>query len=130
MEDVVTFQVENVTIKVGDICDSDEAATIAIEKWAESTFCPLTKVRYQASGIGKNGERIKGRRCWRCTHGIERKPRSTFQRTIQRIKFTACPVSVNTFEQEDGKWMITKAIIDTHVGHTVSATDYFNCQFG
>ena len=49
MEDEVTF--ENVTIKVGNIFESDEAATIAVEKWAESTFCPLTKVRYQAPAL-------------------------------------------------------------------------------
>ena len=77
--------------------------------------------------IKPNGDRVKGRRCFQCCHGLKYTRKVTDKRPWQKIKYTECPVKVNLNEQEDGSWMVTSLILD-HVGHPVTQADFYSHQ--
>ena len=74
-----------------------------------------------------DGERIKGRRCYQCSHGIKFTSKASEKRPWQRLKFKGCPVKVNLNEQEDGTWMVTSLVLE-HMGHPVTKANFYNHQ--
>ena len=85
------------------------------------------QARYQKPKVKDDGERIKGRRCFQCSHGIKYTRKVTEKRPWQRVKFTGCPVKVNLNEQEDGSWMVTSLFLE-HLGHPVTKADFYSHQ--
>ena len=125
IDDVIVLQ-EN-ELKVGLGFKSEESAVQAIMLWSEKTFCPLSKSRYRKPKVKPSGERVKGRRCFQCCHGLKYTRKVTDKRPWQKIKYTECPVKVNMNEQEDGSWMVTSLVLD-HIGHPVTKTDFYSHQ--
>ena len=126
-EDPTEFiDIDAAEMAVGLVFPSDEVAVASIQNWTVKTLCPLSKIRYQ-KGIEKNGEYIKGRRCFQCPHGVQRKSKATAQRPSQRLKFTKCPVKVNLNEQDDGSWMVTSCVLQ-HSGHPVTEQNFLSHQ--
>ena len=108
----------------GIVFKTDDVAVLSIQKWTEKTFCPLSKIRYQ-KGQTKHGEYIKGRRCFRCPHGVQRKSKTAVQRPTQRLKYSKCQVKINLNEQDDGSWMITSCYLK-HSGHPVTEQNFLS----
>ena len=108
---------------------SEESAVKSIMLWSEKTFSRLSKskARHQKPKVKPSGERVKGRRCFQCCHGLKYTRKVTDKRPWQKIKYTECPVKVNINEQEDGSWMVTSLVLD-HFGHPVTNTDFYNHQ--
>ena len=125
--DVDILILEEDDLKVGLTFETEDAAVKSILKWSELTFCPLSKARYQKPKMKENGERIKGRRCFQCSHGLNYTRKVTDKRPWQKLKFTDCPVRVNINEQEDGSWMVTSLYLE-HVGHPVTKADFYTHQ--
>ena len=114
-------------MKMGLTFDNEDSAILSINKWSEKAFCPLSKSRYQKPKVKPDGERIKGRRCFQCCHGLKYTRKVTEKRPWQRVKFTGCPVKINLNEQEDGKWMVTSPHL-THEGHPVTKSSFYSHQ--
>ena len=114
-------------MKVGLTFDNEDIALNSIQKWTRKALCPLSKVRNQKSKVGQDGERTKGRRCFKCCHGLNRNSRSKVVRPHQRIKNTRCQVKLNINEQEDGTWMVTTCMLE-HSGHPVTEMDFLSHQ--
>ena len=110
----------------GLIFETDEVAVGAVEAWASKSFCPLIKVRFH-KGHFKNGEYEKGRRCFKCPHGVQRKSKATGSRPSQRLKFTQCPVKINLNERDDGSWMVTSCNLE-HQGHPITQENFLSHQ--
>ena len=86
-----------------------------------------SQARYQKPKVKPDGERIKGRRCYQCCHGIKFTYKTSEKRPWQRLKYKACPVKVNLNEQEDGSWMVTSLFLE-HSGHPVTKADFYSHQ--
>ena len=52
----------------------------------------MAKVRFRKDSIANKGKRVKGRHCFVCPHGINRKRARKGERPGQRLQFTDCPV--------------------------------------
>jgi hypothetical protein len=113
-------------LKVDLNFDSEEVAVKSIENWSFKSLRPLAKIRYRR-GKTVNGERVKGRRCLACPHGIQRTKTGTGDRPGQRYKFTKCPVKVNLNEQEDGSWEVTTCNLE-HDGHPITSKLFYSHQ--
>ena len=107
--------------------DNEDVAILSMNKWSEKALCPLSKARYQKPKIKPDGERIKGRRCFQCCHGLKYTRKVTEKRPWQRVKFTGCPVKINLNEQDDGRWMVTSLHL-THEGHPVTKSAFYSHQ--
>ena len=118
------IDLDNCDMKVGLTFDNEDIALNSIQKWTRKALCPLSKVRNQKSKVGQDGERTKGRRCFKCCHGLNRNSRSKVVRPHQRIKNTGCQVKLNINEQEDGTWMVTTCMLE-HSGHPVTEMFFF-----
>ena len=113
-------------LKVGLNFPSEDIAIKSIENWSFKSLCALAKIRYR-KGKTVNGERVKGRRCLACPHGISRKKTGKGERPGQRVKDTNCPVKVNLNEQEDGSWEVTTCHLQ-HEGHPVTSKLFYSHQ--
>ena len=87
---------------------------------------PACKVK-TISWFDRDKWRKRGRRCFECPHGKTRPSKSTGIRPNQNVKFTKCHVSININEQDNGSFVVTKAILD-HINHPVSKKDFFTHQ--
>ena len=67
------IDIEKDGLRVGVRFSSDDVAVKSIENWTHKSLCPLAKVRFRKGSISSKGERVKGRRCFSCPHGINRK---------------------------------------------------------
>ena len=105
---------------------SDEVAVASIQSWSAKALCPLSRIRYQ-KGMEKNGDYVKGRRCYQCPHGVKRTSKATASRPAQRLKFSKCPVKINLNEQDDGSWLVTSCILE-HSGHPVTEQNFLSHQ--
>ena len=114
-------EIDDSEMTIGLVFATEEAAVEAIA-WSVKAMCPLSKIRYQ-KGVEKNGEYIKGRRCYQCPHGVTRKSKATGARPSQRLKYTKCPVKLNLNEQDDGSWIITSCVLE-HSGHPVTEQNF------
>ena len=115
-------EIDDSEMMIGLVFATEEAAVEAIDAWSVKAMCPLSKIRYQ-KGVEKNGEYIKGRRCYQCPHGVTRKSKATGARPSQRLKYTKCPVKLNLNEQDDGSWIITSCVLE-HSGHPVTEQNF------
>ena len=115
-------EIDNSDMMIGLVFPNEEAAVDAIGAWSVKAMCPLSKIRYQ-KGVEKNGEYVKGRRCYQCPHGVTCKSKATGGRPSQRLKYTKCPVKINLNEQDDGSWIITSCFLD-HSGHPVTEQNF------
>ena len=113
-------------LKVGLNFASEAIAIKSIENWSYKTLCALAKIRYR-KGKMVDGERVKGRRCLACPHGISRKKTGKGERPGQRVKDTNCPVKVNLNEQEDGSWEVTTCHLQ-HEGHPTTSKLFYSHQ--
>ena len=75
----------------------------------------------------ENSQRVKGRRCLACPHGIERSKKGNGARPGQRYKITNCPMRVNLNEQDDGSWEVTTCNLN-HEGHVITNKALFSHQ--
>ena len=116
------YEIDDSEMMIGLVFATEEAAVEAIDAWSVKAMCPLSKIRYQ-KGVEKNGEYIKGRRCYQCPHGVTRKSKATGARPSQRLKYTKCPVKLNLNEQDDGSWIITSCVLE-HSGHPVTEQNF------
>ena len=119
-------EIDDSEMMIGLVFATEEAAVEAIDAWSVKAMCPLSKIRYQ-KGVEKNGEYIKGRRCYQCPHGVTRKSKATGARPSQRLKYTKCPVKLNLNEQDDGSWIITSCVLE-HSGHPVTEQNFLSHQ--
>ena len=119
-------EIEIDDLKVGQVFSCEDGAVKSIENWGFKTLCALTKIRYR-QGKTENGVKVKGRRCYACPHGIERKKTGGGKRPGQRYKFTNCPVKVNLNEQDDGSWEVTTCVLE-HRGHVITSKGFFSHQ--
>ena len=126
-DDDSVLDIEKDGLKLGLRFANDEQAVKSIENWTHKSLCPLAKVRFRKGSINNKGERVKGRRCYACPHGINRKRTGKGERPGQRLKFTNCPVKVNLNEQEDGSWEITTCHLE-HEGHPVTSKLFYSHQ--
>ena len=101
--------------------EASAAAVDSILNWDRKSLCPLMKSRRIKTAAETEGA-TRGRR--NCPHGIYRKLKSE-NRPTQHVKFTKCPCLININDQEDGSFVITKAILE-HFGHIVSEKDYYS----
>ena len=69
-------------MKMGLTFDNEDSAILSINKWSEKAFCPLSKSRYQKPKVKPDGERIKGRRCFQCCHGLKYTRKVTEKKTL------------------------------------------------
>ena len=125
-EESVTVVIVDIPVdglKPGLTFESEDSAVESITQWGRKTWCALTKTRRSKTAAETNGEG-RGRRTLQCPHGVQRKIKSEV-RTKQHVKFTRCPVMININEQDDGSFVITKAILE-HSGHVVSEKEYFS----
>ena len=122
--DIIDLEVDD--MKVGVNFPTEESALMSIENWSFKSLCALAKIRYRKGKI-VNGEKVRGRRCLACPHGIGRKKTGKGERPGQRVKNTNCPVKINLNEQEDGSWEVTTCILE-HVGHPVSSKVFYSHQ--
>ena len=72
-------------MKMGLTFDNEDVAILSMNKWSEKALCPLSKARYQKPKIKPDGERIKGRRCFQCCHGLKYTRKVTEKRPWQRV---------------------------------------------
>ena len=86
-------EIDNSDMMIGLVFPYEEAAVDAIGAWSVKAMCPLSKIRYQ-KGVEKNGEYVKGRRCYQCPHGVTRKSKAKGARPSQMLKYTKCPVTI------------------------------------
>ena len=121
------IDIEKDGLSVGMRFPSDDVAVKSIENWTHKSLCPLAKVRFRKGSISSKGERVKGRRCFSCPHGINRKTTGKGERPGQRLKFTNCPVKVNLNEQEDGSWEVTTCHLE-HEGHPLTSKLFYSHQ--
>ena len=121
------IDIEKDGLRVGVRFSSDDVAVKSIENWTHKSLCPLAKVRFRKGSISSKGERVKGRRCFSCPHGINRKNTGKGERPSQRLKFTNCPVKVNLNEQEDGSWEVTTCHLE-HEGHPLTSKLFYSHQ--
>ena len=70
-------------LKVGLNFASEDIAIKSIENWSFKSLCALAKIRYR-KGKTVDGERVKGRRCLACPHGISRKKTGKGERPGRR----------------------------------------------
>ena len=97
-------------LKIGLSFDSEDEAVTEILNWANQTFCPLSKYRREKNMAETEGTQ-KGRRTFRCPHGVKRKLKSEVRKN-QNVKFSRCPVQINLNEQSDGTYMITSFMLE------------------
>ena len=83
----------------------EDSAVESILNWAKKNFCSLSKHRREKK-MAETESTQKGRRTFRCPHGIERKIKSEV-RNKQNVKFSRCPVQININEQADGTFVVT-----------------------
>ena len=110
-------------MKPGLAYPSEEVAVEAILRWGEKALCPLMKAR-RTKGLLESGGKTRGRRCLDCPHSRNRKKGENEARPKQTYKYTKCPVSIVIGENDDGSWVVTKALLE-HFGHQVSRKDYY-----
>ena len=99
---------------VGLSFENENIAVNSVLEWSKKVYCPLVKSRRAKTAAESDGK-SRGRRCFECPHGKGRPPSVTGVRPKQNVKFTKCPVSININEQEDGSFLIKKAVL-THSG--------------
>ena len=87
--DIIDLEIDD--LKVGVNFPTEESALMSIENWSFKSLCALAKIRYRKGKV-VNGEKVKGRRCLACPHGIGRKKTGKGERPGQRVKNTNCPV--------------------------------------
>ena len=101
-------------LKVGLEFPNEEVAVSSLLNWGRKALCPLMKARRAKTAAETNGE-SRGRRTFQCPNGKQRQIKSE-QRPKQHVKYTRCPVAININEQEDGTFVITKAVLE-HSGN-------------
>lgn len=122
-KDVAVIDIPKDGLKVGLVFENEASAVDSILNWGRKSLCPLMKSRRTKTAAETEGA-TRGRRTLQCPHGIYRKLKSE-NRPTQHVKFTKCPCVININEQEDGSFVITKAILE-HFGHIVSEKDYYS----
>ena len=80
---------------------------------------------YEKGKVDENGKRKRGRRIFKCPHGVQRKCKGQGQRPSQRINFSKCPVQISILEQDDDTWIVTSCDL-IHEVHPVNASNYYS----
>ena len=53
---------------------------------------------------------------FKCPHGVKRTSKATGKRKCESTAYVGCPVGVNVNQQEDGTFLVTKAVLE-HENH-------------